>query len=250
MAYTTIPAVQDQDDNTPAWWNAYLRDNLAAMMPDVATTKGDLFAATGADAGARVAAGSDTQIVEADSGEAAGVVASWAFIPIGGIIMWNAALGGLPANWQVCDGTNGTPDLHNLFIVGAGGSYNPGNSGGATTINLEHDHTGTVGASAGGHTHSQGVTGAGASHTHTIVTSTPSASILVDGTTGIPPQYSGLSTHTHTVDTGAEAAHTHTNPDTAEGGAHTHAITVDNQLSSAQAILPPYYAIYYIMRLS
>jgi hypothetical protein len=40
--------------------------------------------------------------------------------PIGGIIMWSGALVDIPAGWQLCDGTNGTPDLQNRFILAAG----------------------------------------------------------------------------------------------------------------------------------
>ena len=34
------------------------------------------------------------------------------------------------------DGTNGTPDLRDRFIVGAGASYAPGDAGGASSVTL------------------------------------------------------------------------------------------------------------------
>ena len=38
---------------------------------------------------------------------------------------------GLPdTHWHICDGTNGTPDLRDRFIVGSGSSYNVGDKGG------------------------------------------------------------------------------------------------------------------------
>jgi hypothetical protein len=37
------------------------------------------------------------------------------------------------ASWQMCDGTNGTMDLQDLFIVGAGNLYPQGATGGETT---------------------------------------------------------------------------------------------------------------------
>lgn len=51
-------------------------------------------------------------------------------VPVGGIIMWNKTT--LPDNvhWAICDGENGTPDLRNRFIVGAGSSYSLGDVGG------------------------------------------------------------------------------------------------------------------------
>jgi len=43
------------------------------------------------------------------------------FVPIGGIIMWSGS--SIPTGWGLCDGTQGTPDLRNRFIVGSGSSY-------------------------------------------------------------------------------------------------------------------------------
>ena len=36
----------------------------------------------------------------------------------------------IPSGWQICDGSNGTPDLRNRFLVGAGDRYNKGDIGG------------------------------------------------------------------------------------------------------------------------
>ena len=54
--------------------------------------------------------------------------------PIGGIILWSGSVVSIPANWHLCDGTNGTPNLENLFVIGAGGTYAVGATGGSTTI--------------------------------------------------------------------------------------------------------------------
>jgi len=40
-------------------------------------------------------------------------------VPIGGIILWSGTVASIPASWQLCDGTNGTPDLRDKFVVGA-----------------------------------------------------------------------------------------------------------------------------------
>jgi hypothetical protein len=40
-------------------------------------------------------------------------------VPVGGIIMWSGTIAAIPANWQLCNGTNGTPDLRDRFVVGA-----------------------------------------------------------------------------------------------------------------------------------
>lgn len=54
-------------------------------------------------------------------------------VPIGGIIIWSGVLGNIPANWALCDGTNGTPNLSSSFVLGAGGATPYGDIGGSTT---------------------------------------------------------------------------------------------------------------------
>ena len=39
-------------------------------------------------------------------------------LPVGMISMWSGAIGSIPTGWQLCDGTNGTPNLKGRFIVG------------------------------------------------------------------------------------------------------------------------------------
>lgn len=60
-------------------------------------------------------------------------------LPIGSIVMFNGDADHLPANWDVCDGSNNTPDLRDLFIVGAGKNYNLGNTGGENMVTLTTD---------------------------------------------------------------------------------------------------------------
>jgi len=47
------------------------------------------------------------------------VAASAVVVPTGGIIMWSGAIAAVPAGWYFCNGSNGTPDLRDYFIVGA-----------------------------------------------------------------------------------------------------------------------------------
>ena len=49
----------------------------------------------------------------------------------GMIIMYNSS--SAPSGWYLCDGNNGTPDLRDRFIVGAGNSYSHGATGGSNT---------------------------------------------------------------------------------------------------------------------
>jgi len=82
----------------------------------------------------------------------------------GFIGMFSGSIGSIPSDWALCDGTNGTPDLRDRFVVGAGSTYSVGATGGATT----HSHGGaTGGVSFGG----GGTLTAGAldtAHTHPI----------------------------------------------------------------------------------
>jgi microcystin-dependent protein len=57
-------------------------------------------------------------------------------IPSGLIVMWSGALQTIPNGWLLCDGTNGTPNLIDKFIMGGGGSKNIGSVGGQESILL------------------------------------------------------------------------------------------------------------------
>ncbi len=54
-------------------------------------------------------------------------------------MLWSGAVVDIPYSWHLCDGTMGTPDLRNRFVVAAGDTYNPDDSGGAAVHN--HDFT-------------------------------------------------------------------------------------------------------------
>ncbi len=78
-------------------------------------------------------------------------------VPVGGIIVWSGSVGWIPANWQICDGTNSTPDLRDNFVVGAGSTYAVDATGGQATVNLEHSHApGTLATDSDNHNHGSG----------------------------------------------------------------------------------------------
>lgn len=64
----------------------------------------------------------------------------------GTILLWSGAVVDIPSGWLLCDGTSGTPDLRDRFVIGAGSTYNPDDSGGG--VNHTHTFTGD------GHSHS------------------------------------------------------------------------------------------------
>jgi len=57
-------------------------------------------------------------------------------IPSGGIILWSGAANAIPSGFVLCDGNNSTPNLQDRFVVGAGNSYNVGDTGGADSVTL------------------------------------------------------------------------------------------------------------------
>ncbi|MDM1042121.1 MULTISPECIES: phage baseplate protein [Empedobacter] len=85
-------------------------------------------------------------------------------MPVGCIVLdYYGKIEDIPAGYQLCDGTNGTPDLRGMFIVG----YDPenadyktiGNTGGAKEVTLttdqmpKHKHSGST-STDGEHAHS------------------------------------------------------------------------------------------------
>jgi len=65
--------------------------------------------------------------------------------PRGLILLWHGAIVDIPSGFKLCDGNNGTPDLRDKFVIGAGSTYNPADTGG--TLTHTHAFTGD------GHTH-------------------------------------------------------------------------------------------------
>lgn len=67
--------------------------------------------------------------------------------PSGVICMWSGAIVDIPSGWVLCDGSNGTPDLQDRMVVGAGSTYSVDDTGGETEHTLteaempEHYHS-------------------------------------------------------------------------------------------------------------
>jgi hypothetical protein len=145
-------------------------------------------------------------------------------IPSGGIIIWSGSTGSIPSGWLLCDGTNGTPDLRDRFIVGAGNTYAVNATGGtADAIVVSHTHTATS---------TSVVTDPG--HTHTVRTRLGGNGSAVANTGsdgGGPFDIDGAAL---TTTTGITVATTTTN---ASAG-----------VSGTNANLPPYYALAYIQK--
>lgn len=57
-------------------------------------------------------------------------------VPQGSIIPWYGSPGNIPNGFALCDGKNGTPDLRDRFLVGAGDAYKLGDIGGENSVKL------------------------------------------------------------------------------------------------------------------
>ena len=134
----------------------------------------------------------------------------------GMIMMWSGDQASVPTGWAVCSGSNGTPDLRDRFVIGAG-SKSPDDTGGsADSVVVSHTHTASAN-SAGSHVHQQS------------------------------GQTLGPSSGGYAFNNGSGKNNV---LNTQPSGAHTHTVNVvANGVSGTNKNLPPYYALFYIMKL-
>ena len=131
-------------------------------------------------------------------------------VPSGLIAIWSGSTGSIPSGWLLCNCANGTPDLRNSFVLGAGNTYAVGATGGSTdAIVVSHTHAATV-------------TDPG--HVHGIFSTTIA---------GQPGNQVGVRSGSQTTDT-AFTGITVANATTG--------------VSGSGANMPPYYALAYIMK--
>ena len=142
--------------------------------------------------------------------------------PTGGIIIWSGSTVSVPSGWALCDGSSGTPDLRDKFVVGAGNTYAVDATGGsADAVVVSHNHTGNT-SSTGNHAHS-----------------IPHYLVQAVGGTG-------------DIDRDNEYQQWKALPgqSTNATGNHAHSFTTSTKgESGTNKNLPPYYALAYIMKL-
>lgn len=177
------------------------------------------------DDGSRATAGGQNILTAADTEE----IADAAFV-VGQVIMWYGAALSIPDGWALCNGANGTPDLRNRFIVGAGSTYNLGATGGGGSATTSSDGNHAHGGSTDAHTLT---TAEMPSHTHSMpnVVTYPGSGLQYGGNASFQSSVSALDTGS----AGSDQGHSHTIPDS---GTHTHTV---------EAPLPPYYGLFFIM---
>jgi microcystin-dependent protein len=132
--------------------------------------------------------------------------------------LWSGSIGSIPSGWLLCNGSSGTPDLRDRFIVGAGSTYAVAATGGNANATLvSHNHTATSSVSDPTHSHNTfGQYGGGGN---------PGGSLNAQNPGG------------------------RNEPTTSSSTGITVATSISTEGSSAtNANLPPYYALAYIMK--
>jgi hypothetical protein len=220
-----IKGINISDNMPPSFVNDAMREMMAqikqwqsGLYDESLTIKGDLDLQGGFTLDG--AAGTSGQFLMS---QGPGTTPQWgsaeipdAFSP-GMIILWSGLTSTIPTGWALCNGLEGTPNLADRFVVGAGATYGVNQTGGYKDATLvSHSHSASSGA-AGGH-----------SHTYTA----PGVDAKV--------QEGGL------MFNGSKRPATKS---TSAVGNHTHSISIAAAGSSAtNRNLPPYYALAYIMR--
>jgi microcystin-dependent protein len=152
-----------------------------------------------------------------------------ATIPAGLISMWSGSIGSIPSGWYLCDGSNGTPNLTDRFVIGAGSTYAVNGTGGATSVTL-------ITANMPAHTHTATSVVTDPTHQHYVGSNDSTANDGGNsGTQEFVRNYNagnGLSTYTNYASTGITVATT--NASVGSG--------------SSFSIIPTYYALAFIQK--
>lgn len=192
-------------------------------------------------------------------GEIASDIIAAAQVPRGIITMWSGATNAVPSGWALCDGNNGTPNLKDRFIVGAGKSYGVGNVGGSITqtpsfrtnaagTGIQVAGTAITEAQMPWHTHSGSVGSDASIQVQDVIQSSKAGEWLADDSFGsiswspspIRKPLKAFSASLSINGTGGSQPHYHGITD--NGHAHT-------AVASAIDVRPPYYALAFIMKL-
>lgn len=194
-----------------------------------------------------------------------------AYEPIGTIKIFAGAFSAIPTGWQLCDGTNGTFDLRDKFVIGA-----KQEDSGVAKTNITGSLTQTGGSkdsTLAAHNHGVSINSAGMStdHTHTYSANTGGVSAghthsfagIDAGTTSGPGGNAGVlylsstdGTPT-TVTTGGQSAdHVHLASGTTgfASADHIHNVSGNTATAGSGSVtntnLPPYFAAAFIQKIA
>ncbi len=202
--------------------------------------------------GSRATAGGAALLTEDDD------LSEVVFAP-GMLMLWYGAAINVPTGWAICNGSNGTPDLRNRFVVGAGDTYALDATGGAVSASP------SIG-SGGGHSHGATVSPTVLDetnmpvHNHELYVwesgSSGPGQMENFGNSGLGPARGvagNADSNTYAYRNATVAGNQLiSNAGDADPEGHDHGITIDAASAHTHSIdaiatLPPYKAIYYIM---
>ena len=166
-------------------------------------------------------------------------------IPKGTILPWYGKSSDIPDGFALCDGTKGTPDLRNRFLVGAGSNYALGDTGGEDQVTL-------TGTQIGNHYH---YFGASLKSSDSSSRGAPSFVSLTSSFPGntleayplFPSGTKNVSRFPHS-DLAGYIGHFGSDVSTYPFRYIT-SLAVGTAAQEAHENRPPYYALYYIMKL-
>lgn len=188
-----------------------------------------------------------------------------ALLPTRTILPWAGSVADIPAvwgsNWALCNGQNGTPNLTDKFLIGAGGTYASGATGGATsyTLSIANMPTHNHGVYDPGHTHAVSDPG----HAHSVYDGGHAHSIpgggwgqagqdngggsFISGGNGYGTWPYGVN---GTISSGSNIGIYSAGTGISLYGAATGITTNNAGTGAAFTVIPPYYAVCYVMKIS
>lgn len=227
---TDIAGINISEGCAPSGINNAIRELMSQLKDQQTGTDGDNFTVGGdltlsSDLILGGSSGTSGQVVIS---QGSGSAPAWgnAFVA-GMIMMWSGTIATIPSGWLLCDGSSGTPDLRNRFIIGANAD-----DAGAAKTNVTGSATQTGGSKDAivvSHTHTGSTDSAGAHvHAYTAATYSGGTGFSQGGSCCVPALPAG---------------------NTNSAGAHTHSFTTDSSGSSGtNANLVPYFALAFIMK--
>lgn len=230
---TDINSININEGCPPSTINNAIRETMAQIKDWQDGSSGDGWTSTGTITSNGTLAVTGSLTLDGATGTSGQVLVSsgssatptWGNAFVTGMIMlWSGSTGSIPSGWALCNGSSGTPDLRDRFVVGAGSSYAVNATGGSntgttstkslttssTTLSVPRDGWGTAGSGLGSVTAGRLLVGSGQNEYSEFLESIRSSG-----------NDRSLGSHNHTI------------------GGHNH--TVDTR--------SPYYALAYIMKL-
>ena len=240
---TDISNINIAEGCSPANLNNAIRTVMAQLKDQQAGTSGDSFTVAGTLTSSGTLAVTGGVTLDGSAGTSGQVLLSagsgntptWGSgFPSGGIIMWSGTIATIPSGWLLCNGSSGTPDLRNRFIIGA---FQETSSVAYTTVTGADTQTGgTKDAIVVSHTHTATSTVTDPQHNHTPQTlgsaqaGSDNGGAPVDASTGYGTG------RTSSVTSSSSTGITVATSNSTEG------------VSATNANLVPYYALAFIMK--